>query len=246
MPQRYRRRFYRSWVSNPRLVAFRVQVKETDLHVQAEILLSSEVEERVRFYRRQIESYLLHNADFLTSLVPLPEDVLAPAIIREMTRAGQCAGVGPMAAVAGVIAERVGQDLLAGQKTTEIIVENGGDIFVSTRDAANIGIFAGRSPLSYKVGIAIPPGKMPIGVCTSSGTVGHSLSFGRADAVTVVARSTALADAAATAVANVVKHKRDIDYGLSLAGDIEEVSGVVIIVGDRIGAWGDIELISLE
>jgi ApbE superfamily uncharacterized protein (UPF0280 family) len=151
-----------------------------------------------------------------------------------------------MAAVAGAIAGRVGRDLLDRGKTGEIIVENGGDIFVATRTEARIGIFAGASPLSGKVGIVVPAGQMPVGVCTSSGTVGHSLSFGKADAVTVVAGCTALADAVATAVGNVVKEKRDIDSGLSLARDIEGISGVVIIIGDKIGAWGDIELISLE
>ena len=246
LPHEYQKRFYRAWVSAPGLVSFQVQVKETDLHIQAESLLTSETEELVLSYRYQIVSYAVKNPNFLTSLVPVPQDILAPPIVREMIEAGRRAGVGPMAAVAGAIAGRVGQDLLDRGKTGEIIVENGGDIFVSTRTDARIGIFAGGSPLSGKVGIAIPASQMPVGVCTSSGTVGHSLNFGKADAVTVVAQSTALADAAATTIGNVVKGKRDIDSGLSLAKDIGEISGVVIIIGDKIGAWGDIELISLE
>ncbi len=246
LPHEYQKRFYRSWVSAPGLVSFQVQVKETDLHIQAESPLTSDTEELVLSYRHQLESYIVKNPEFLTSLVPVPQDILAPAIVREMIEAGQRAGVGPMAAVAGAIAGRVGRDLLDRGKTGKIIVENGGDIFVSTRTEVRIGIFAGGSPLSGKVGIAIPAGQMPVGVCTSSGTVGHSLSFGKADAVTVVAQSTALADAVATAVGNLVKGKIDIDRGLSLARDIEGISGVVIIVGDKIGAWGNIELISLE
>lgn len=245
-PRHYRKRFYRSWVNTTGLIPFQVQVKETDLQVQAEVPLTREVEELVWFYRQQIEGYIFKKPDFLTSLVPLPQDVLAPAVVQEMLKAGQCAGVGPMAAVAGAIAERVGRDLLKEEKTREIIIENGGDIFISTRDRVEIGIFAGRSPLSYKVGLGIAPGQMPLGVCTSSGTVGHSLSFGKADAVTVVAKSTAMADAAATAVGNVVKGKRDIDRGLSLARDLEGISGVVIVVDDKLGAWGEIELVSLE
>ncbi|MDQ7839185.1 MAG: UPF0280 family protein [Thermodesulfobacteriota bacterium] len=246
LPHEYQKRFYRSWISAPGLVVFQVQVKETDLHIQAESLLTGETEELVLSYRHQLESYIVKHPDFFTSLVPVPQDILAPPIVREMIEAGQRAGVGPMAAVAGAIAGRVGRDLLDRGKTGEIIVENGGDIFVATRSEARIGIFAGGSPLSGKVGIAVPAGQMPVGACTSSGTVGHSLSFGKADAVTVVAGCTALADAAATAVGNVVKGKRDIDRGLSLAKDIGEISGVVIIAGDKIGAWGDIELISLE
>ncbi|MDO9462392.1 MAG: UPF0280 family protein, partial [Deltaproteobacteria bacterium] len=228
LPHEYQKRFYRSWISAPGLVTFQVQVKETDLHIQAESPLTSDTEELVLSYRHQIESYIASHPDFITSLVPVPQDILAPAIVREMIEAGRQAGVGPMAAVAGAIAGRVGRDLLDHGKTGEIIVENGGDIFVATRTDARIGIFAGGSPLSGKVGIAIPAGQMPVGVCTSSGTVGHSLSFGKADAVTVVAGCTALADAVATAIGNVVKGKRDIDRGLSLAKDIGEISGVVI------------------
>jgi len=99
--------------------------------------------------------------------------------------------------------------------------------------------------LSQKVGIKIPAEDTPIGVCTSSGKIGHSLSFGRADAVVVLSRDAALADAAATAVGNAVKTGDEIEKGIHLARRIPGVLGVVIVVDDRIGAWGKVQLVKL-
>jgi hypothetical protein len=96
-----------------------------------------------------------------------------------------------------------------------------------------------------KIGIVIEPGETPLGICTSSGTVGHSLSFGKSDAVCVLSKSAALADAAATAVGNIVREKKDIERGLERGKEIEGVSGVLIIVGEKMGAWGDIHLTRL-
>ncbi len=168
---------------------------------------------------------------------------MLPPIVREMIRTSRLAQVGPMAAVAGAIAQYVSKDLLALSK--EVIVENGGDIFLSVRKERVIGIYAGSSPLSLKIGIRIDPADSPIGVCTSSGTVGHSLSFGRADAVCILSASAALADAAATAVGNLVHEKKDIETGLEKGKEIPGVLGTLIIVGDRTGAWGNIRLTQL-
>jgi uncharacterized protein len=152
--------------------------------------------------------------------------------------------VGPMAAVAGAVAEQVGRGLLA--LSDEVIVENGGDIFLQTADPATVAIFAGDSPLSLRIGIRTGGGNDPIAVCTSSGTVGHSLSFGHADAVCVTSRSAALADAAATAVGNRVGCRRDIPAGIELARRIAGVLGVVIVVGDKMGVWGAGEVVVLD
>jgi hypothetical protein len=163
-----------------------------------------------------------------------------------MYDAARKAGVGPMAAVAGGIAEYVGRRLLA-DGVEEIIVENGGDIFVSRKQLSLISIFAGESPLSCKVGIELPL-PMPWGVCTSSGTVGHSLSMGKADSVTVVARSTYLADAAATRLGNEVGNgegRDSVDRALKVAREIDGLTGVVVVCGELLGAVGDIKLVRL-
>jgi hypothetical protein len=148
-----------------------------------------------------------------------------------------------MAAVAGAVAEAVGRDLL--QISDEVIVENGGDIYLSTAKERTVGLYAGRSPLSLKVGVLVGPETSPLGICTSSGTVGPSLSFGKADAVCVLSDSAALADAAATSIGNVVRDENDIERGLRRGREIEGVWGIVIVVGDKMGVWGNVRLIRL-
>jgi ApbE superfamily uncharacterized protein (UPF0280 family) len=145
-----------------------------------------------------------------------------------------------MAAVAGACAAAVGRKLLA--YSPEVIVENGGDIFLKTAGPATVALYAGNSPLSMKVGLRIPAEATPLGVCTSSGTVGHSLSFGRADAACVLAGDTALADAAATALGNRVKGPDDIPAALQWLSGIQDIMGGVIIAGEKLGAWGEVEL----
>jgi hypothetical protein len=245
-PGAYRQRSYRQLVDAGRLRATQIQVRETDLQILAPIEVREAALHLVIQYRNQLENYLSRHASFLESLTPLPDDRLAPPLVRAMLKAGQAAGVGPMAAVAGVIAEYVGRDLLKVPGCDEVLVENGGDIFLSRRQDSRVAIFAGSSPLSNRVGLLIPAGIMPCGICTSSGTVGHSLSLGRADAVTVVAASAALADAAATRLGNEVKHRRDLAQALELAGTIAGLLGVVIIIGEELGAWGGIELVEVE
>jgi ApbE superfamily uncharacterized protein (UPF0280 family) len=236
-------RTYRNLVRTDDLVKFEVVVKETDLLVRAESNLSNETRESVLKYRHQLETYITMNPEFQRSLIPLAQDLHAPELVREMIRVSQLARVGPMAAVAGAIAEWVSKDLLKLSK--EVIIENGGDIYLATARERTIGIYAGQSSLSLKIGIVIGPEESPLGVCTSSGTVGPSLSFGKADAVCILSKSAALADAAATAVGNIVQEKKDIGLGLERGREIEGVLGVLIIVGEKMGIWGSIKLTQL-
>lgn len=244
-PESYRRRSYRQQGNAPDLLACQVQVRETDLQILAPLEVRQAALHLVIQYRNQLENYLPRQPRFLDALTPLPDDPTAPPLVRAMLQAGLACGVGPMAAVAGVIAEYVGRDLLKIPGCDEVVVENGGDIFLSRKQASTIAIFAGPSRLSNRVGLKLRPGQMPCGVCTSSATVGHSLSLGRADAITVVAASAALADAAATRIGNAVKTKADLAQALALAAAIPGLTGVVIIIGDELGAWGDLELVEI-
>lgn len=244
-PESYRNRSYRGQVGATGLVSCEVRVRETDLQILAPVDVSATALDYVRLYRNQLENYLARHPAFQSAMSPLPLDRLAPALVQEMYRAAWAAGVGPMAAVAGVIAEFVGLSLLERHGFSEIVVENGGDIYLQRQAEATVAIFAGASPLSNKVGLRLRAGQTPIGICTSSATVGPSLSLGRADAVTVLSASTALADAVATRIGNETKHERDINQALALAADIPGLRGVVIIKGEKLGAWGDLELVSL-
>lgn len=248
-PESYRTRTYRQFPDQAELVATLVQVQETDLHILATRDVKERATELVLQYRLQLENYIVKHPLFLATLDPLPMDFLAPPLVREMLAAAQKAGVGPMAAVAGGIAEFVGK-ALAADGIQEIIVENGGDLYVQRLKECSVAIFAGQSPLSYKVGLRLLPSQMPVGVCTSSGTVGHSLSFGKADSVTVVARSTVLADAVATRLGNEVgatlSARAGVERALAKARDIEGIEGAVVICGEVIGAMGAVELVSLS
>ena len=237
-------RTYRMLARRKHLVAFRVAVKETDLMVHAGQPLAHATRELILRQRGYIEAYIAQHPEFATTLRPLIVDGPAPKIVRDMCLAGQQAGVGPMAAVAGAVAEHVGRGLLA--HTDETIVENGGDVFLKLDGPFTVGIFAGQSPLSLKVGIRLDPCGRCMAVCTSSGTVGHSLSLGSADAVSVVSRSCALADAAATAVGNLLKTSDGMSGAIEMGKQIPGVRGLVAIMGDQIGMWGDLQVVPLS
>lgn len=244
-PCSYQKRTYRNLVEHGHLVAFEVRIRETDLHILAGKDLRAEASAAVFHYRSQLESYIGRYPEFATTLVPLPADPTAPPIVKAMLAAGQAAEVGPMAAVAGAIAEQVGKDLLAAG-AGEVMVENGGDIYLCRGQESVVGIFAGLSPLSNRVGLKIPASLMPLGICTSSGTVGHSLSLGEADSVTVLAKDTALADAVATLAGNAVQPGQSLEPALARARAVPGILGLVIIRGEELGAWGEVELVPLE
>jgi len=244
----YRLRTYRD-LADTSLVSTYFQINETDLHILAESDVSTAVRELATMFRLQVEGYIAAHPEFATALEPLGIDRLAPPLIRQMQEAAAHTGVGPMAAVAGGIAEFVGRGLLeAGTK--ELIVENGGDIFLKRSEALTVSVFAGASPLSNRLGLRILPEQMPLGICTSSGTVGHSLSLGIADSVTVLADSTCVADAAATRLGNEIRDthqaEESINRALGIADEMEQIRGVLIICDETIGARGEIELKPLE
>jgi uncharacterized protein len=236
-------RTYRTRMARPGLVGFCVAVKETDLWVLAGRDFSPEVREVVIQERQLLEAYIAGHPGFLTALSPWPADPFAPVVVREMIEAAAATGVGPMAAVAGALAARVGRHL--APLSPEVIVENGGDIFLAITQSATVALFAGQSPLSHRVGLRLDPGLSPLGVCTSSASVGHSLSFGRADAACVLAESAALADAAATALGNRVQGPDCLTPALAWAATLPGILGAVIIVGEKLGAWGRVELVPL-
>jgi len=239
----YTERFYRRRVRSSGLVTFEVAVKQTDLQVSAEQKLEKETRDLVFESRHQIESYIQTHPDFLTALDPYPEDPYAPPLVKEMIESTREVGVGPMASVAGAIAEYVGRHLL--KKTNQVIVENGGDLFLKVSRPVTVSIFAGTSPLSEKIGLVIPSRLMPAGVASSSGTVGHSFSMGKADVGCIVSLSAALADAAATALCNRIQGPRDLSRIDEWAGGIKGLLGALVILGDKMATWGQIELVAL-
>ena len=236
----YQPRTYRHRVQGQDLVSFNVVVKETDLYIRASSNLESNAYKSVVKYRSLLERYIERQPIFATSLEPLSVTEDAPQIVKEMADSARRVGVGPMASVAGAIAQFVGDELSAS--LPEVIIENGGDIYLKSIKDRVIGIYAGNSPLSGKIGLEVRGEDTPLAVCTSSGTVGHSLSFGKADAVVAVSKSATLADAAATAIGNIICHPDDIPSGIAFAQDTKGLLGVIIIKDDKIGIWGKLTI----
>ncbi len=239
----YQPRTYRNLVETAQLLPYRVVVKETDLMVYTATRLEDEAKELVLEQRGYVETFIKAHPDFGRTLNPWRLEGPAPNVIVNMVKAARNAGVGPMAAIAGAIAEQVGHGLL--KMTDQVIVENGGDVFIKTNSSVTVGIFAGKSPLSLRIGIRLESRSKPEAVCTSSGTIGHSLSLGKADAVCVVADSCSIADAAATSIGNLIDSPTDIESAIEAGRRIEQLRGIVVIVGKKIGMWGDLEVVPL-
>jgi ApbE superfamily uncharacterized protein (UPF0280 family) len=244
----YEPRVYRSLHREEDLHHFQVILGETDLDIgvkkeQYHTALKQKVEIFITEQRKVLKEYIASHPDFATTLEPWKPTEDAPGLIREMCKAAALAGVGPMAAVAGLLAEKTGFYLVHFSR--DVIIENGGDIWLKTSRIRKVSIYAGNSPFSQQIGLEIKPGKTPMGICTSSGTVGYSLSFGRADAVVILATSAVLADAVATAACNMVQNSNDLEKAVNWAMAVVGVQGAVAIIGDKMAAQGDVKLIPL-
>ena len=230
------------------LLYFHVSLKETDLAIgvdkesYSDSLLSL-CEQEVRRLRGDLESYISLHPAFRTSFEPLTLLPGAPALATRMAQAACQAGVGPMAAVAGAFAQAVGEKLKCLVK--EVIVENGGDIYMDSNHDRLVSVFAGRSKFSHKIALKIQAKDNPLGICTSSGTVGPSISLGKADAVVITGVNACLADAVATGAANRIQTEDDLLQAVEYVQAIKGITGIVAIKGDRMAAWGNVEIIPL-
>ena len=232
------------------LVSFRIQRKETDIYVAVDNRKKKELpsiiaktEKLIGDFRRDIENYIRNYPVFEVSFRPVAVSSDAPQVIKDMARAASLVNVGPFASVAGAIAGAVGKKL--SEEIPDVIVENGGDVFIKSTKPRTVGIYCEPDDISNRIGLEVHPGDTPLGICASSGTYGHSFSFGRADLAVAVSSSCALADACATAVGNLIKEEKDIAKGINFAKSIEGIKGIVIVKDGRLGFWGDIKVVSI-
>lgn len=226
-------------------VTFQVVLEQTDLFVTAEGDLSGPMLDLVRTLRGDLKNFMLLTPGFRESLVPVPAPEGAPRIAREMAQAAQAANVGPMAAVAGAFAQLVA-DHFAPQ-SPNIIVENGGDLYLhSTRQ--RIVALLGEPESGARLGLKLSGRDFPVSLCASSATIGPSLSLGQGELVVVRSRSGAFADAAATALANLIDTGDDLDLVLARARAMAPLGleGVFAQAGGKLGVWGKMELVALE
>lgn len=242
MTDGYEPRFYREWTGGhlkQPLKKFNITQQESDL----DLYVTNDVngaEETLADCRRILIAHIEKEPAFKDSLVPIAVKTDDPPMIQKMKEAALLAGVGPMAAVAGMVAEIVGKQL--AKDNPDVIVENGGDLYLSLATTRRVLIYAGLSPLSNRLALEIKPENTPLGICTSSGTFGHSLSFGKADAVVILSQDPALADAVATATANRVQTVEDLQAAVQYASKISGILGAVAIKDDSMAAWGDLNL----
>ena len=234
---------YRSRIQDGDLVRYRVTLGESDLFIASEKDLSAEALRYAGEIRSVITQAIKKDSSFQSSLRPVDIRDDDPEEIRRMKNAGMLCRVGPMAAVAGLVAEYVGRRLLP--LTDTVIVENGGDIFMKSSSPVSVGIYAPGSVLSGKLGI-LADASEGIGVCTSSGTYGHSLSFGASQAAVAVSGDTALADAAATRLGNLLKDPSRIRRALEEIMKIEGIVGAAAVVDGSVGFLGDLNVQVLE
>lgn len=236
----YESRFYQSdfikeWFS------LRVSVSETDLLVKSKFSLEeSYVVFLVKKFRKDIEDYILKHNEFKTALSPLPVKRPCPDIVFEMAEKSSLAGVGPMASVAGAVAEFLGKELIS--KSPELLVENGGDIFIKKQGDIKLSLYAGKGSFVNSLTLLVENKDGETGICSSSSFLGESLSLGNADLTTVISPSAVFADALATKLANMVYKEEDIGKALEFAKSFSLTRGVLAVKGERIGIWGDIRI----
>ena len=236
------RDIYRSLYNTSDLVYTKIKLDFADISIGSTKDVTNEAKALLTKAYKEVEDHIQKYPVFKDSLSPLtvPKDFCAKTntVIAAMYTASTAAGVGPMAAVAGAIAQYIGRNI---KEVDEIIIENGGDIYLRSLQERVVLIYAGNSPLSLKIGIKLPVGEW--GVCTSSGTFGHSLSFGNADAALVVSKDAALADTVSTELGNRIKDDSTLEAALNYAMSIPNIIGAVGIVGSALGAVGGIELV---
>jgi len=219
----------------------RKSVEEANLLILSDLPRGIDVAvESVAAHMSELKGYLELNPSFRLALLPLEVEGSAPKVVRMAASAAAGAGIGPMAAVPGALAD------LAVARMQEIgcgvsLVENGGEISATSERPILVAIYAGQSPVSGRFGFFLEGGDFPIGIATSSATVSHALSFGEADAAVVVAGSAVLADAAATRVCNAVRGedvRESVEEGLRTAEKIPDVRGAIVVRSSHVGVVG--------
>jgi uncharacterized protein len=234
-------------MDNKRFKSFVVKHFETNLwiginHESYKADLPSFCLNFIKLHRKLLDDFIRSNETFRTSLVPLPYNNLAPEIAREMYLSSQNSDTGPMASVAGAFADMLGKEIIKKYNPKELIIENGGDIFVLAEKAMNVAVFAGNSPLSEKIGIMIPNEITPLGICTSSAKVGPSLSLGVSDATMIVCKKTALADGFATKFGNMIHSESDVMPVLEKIKKVPEIISTLIVCNNKFGIAGKLKL----
>ncbi|UCG34651.1 MAG: UPF0280 family protein [Candidatus Omnitrophota bacterium] len=235
----YQERFYRKQISSK--FNLEISYQESDLYISSDKEIDESVVEKIlKKYYEEIACYIKNNPRFMSSLSPLQDDSKAPAIIKDMIECSRITGIGPFSSVAGAIAQYVGNELCG--YANEVIVENGGDIFFKIVEDKKVGLYLGKDFKQPSLQLKIKGNESSFGIASSSGQFGHSLSFGKADLVTVLAKNAVIADGFATAFTNRIQKEEDIERVFDVAKKSPFINGVLIALEGKIFLWGDLQL----
>ena len=218
-----------------------IEIGETHIRLTTD-LKSHSLEDYIYSIRADLKSHIAHNQYFLHAMKPLKPktDDLSP-IVERMYESSDLCDVGPMACVAGTVSE-LSLDYLISCGSKNSIVENGGDIAVINSRTVLCGIFSNNPVLGNDIAFKIKKRHKPLGICTSSGKMGHSISFGLSDSVTVISKSPSIADGLATRIANGVNgedSQERVYAGLETADDYDDLfEGVLIVCGGNVATMG--------
>ena len=217
-----------------------IDLKQTHIRLRTD-LPNHNLNEYIIYIRNELENYLLKDQDFLLALEPIKRDGNLPLIVKTMVESSNIADVGPMACVAGTISE-MNLDYLIANDSRYSIIENGGDIAMINDEEVLCGIYSNNEVLGNDIAFKIKSRKRPLGICTSSGKIGHSISFGTSDSVTVISKSASIADGLATRIANEINGESSEDKvsnGLECGEDYKEFfEGALIISDNHVGTIG--------
>lgn len=215
--------------------------RESDIYLSCNKPVDEvKVKDLVKKYYSEVEEYAMCHPQFFASLSPLAVDENAAPIIKDMLGASGLSGIGPFSAVAGAIAWYVGKEILT--YCGEVILENGGDLFLKTKEDKRIGLYAGKDFEKGFITIKVKGRDYPFGIASSSSKIGPSLNFGRADLVTVIASTSILADTFATAFSNKIKKPQDVKKIIEEAKKCSFIEGIAVVFENKITLWGALEL----
>lgn len=232
--------------------------KESDISIISDSKRAIlKAKESFYFHRRNLERYIAKDKDFLNSFSPIRVKTEFQ-IINIMAEVTEICDVGPMASVAGTLADLMCNSMKFQNADKKFdfspckiaLVENGGEISIDSEKPITVALYAGENELNLNIGFLIRKEDCPIGIGTSSATIGHAISLGQADTATIFAKNAALADAAATKIGNLVKGKdveKSINIGLDAIDDIDGVIGAFISRENKVGKTGKLpKLIKIE
>lgn len=189
--------------------------------------------------RKKLEAYILRHPEFKNALSPIALLPEAPEIAQKMAKASTATGLGPMASVAGTLAQ-IGVEAAKEAGCNEAIVENGGDMYIMSPTLVTIGIYAGKNSIGAQLAFQLTPEELPLAICSSSSKMGHSLSLGDCELATVIAKDAALADSVATLTCNSISIETEVELVLDKVGQIEGIRGILVVKNSKIGLWGNL------